>query len=163
MFTKSYLALPLSMRPTVCVENFETVKNEWSLLKILAALSFHQAIVWTPLDATVQPSWFHELWRLELIWRLGIGSLFFGELNSLRVAPSSACRNWLLEWTNSPTPAFKTILSGPISSFGKPPSTQRSKTRSERCTLLPLRTNSSSLPRSRYRLKDHRHLSFALY
>lgn len=41
------------------------------------------------------------------------------------------CRNWLLGWTSLPTPAFRTIRSGPTSSSGKPLSTARSRARSE--------------------------------
>ncbi|KAL0187852.1 hypothetical protein M9458_014951, partial [Cirrhinus mrigala] len=56
--------------------------------------------------------------------------------------------NWQLAWTSSPTPAYKTIPSGPINSSGRPLSTLRCRTRSERFTSPPLRKNNSLLPRS---------------
>lgn len=43
----------------------------------------------------------------------------------------SSFRNWLQESTSLPTPAFRTIPSGPTSSSGKPHSTVKSRVRSE--------------------------------
>lgn len=55
------------------------------------------------------------------------------------------CRNWLPEWTSLPTPAYRTIPSGPTSSSGKPPSTARSRARSEPCILTPQREREAIL------------------
>lgn len=56
-----------------------------------------------------------------------------------------SCRNWLQGWTSLPTPAFRTIPSGPTSSSGKPLSTARSRVRSEPFILTPQGRKGASL------------------
>lgn len=162
MFSKFCLAISLCMRPTVCVENIMTTKNDWLLLKPLAMVCYFP--VFTMLFngllnkcSTAQLVSWAVRTSARLIWP--VIQTVAGTLFILAVCQSFtlccplidllAYRNWQLGWISSLTPAYKTILSGPISSSGRPPSTLRCKTRSERFTSPPLRTNNSSLPRSR--------------